>query len=59
MSVCSLLSLGEEWEGRKSLREGFPEEPASKVDWDGEALPYFAFSSELKVIVDPDTGCVC
>lgn len=45
--------------GEKAFREGFPEGPTSKLDWDGEVLPYFAFSSELKVIVDPDTACVC
>ena len=59
--MCALLSLGEELEVRKpsAFREGFPEGPTSKLDWDGEVLPYFAFSSELKVIVDPDTACVC
>ena len=45
--------------GEKEPQRRLPRGDSIQLDWDGEAVPYFAFSSELKVIVDPDTGCVC
>ena len=44
--------------GEKEPSEKASQRGQHPLDWDEEVLPYFAFSSELKVIVDPDTVCV-